>query len=136
MAMRVLIFLFLMAAGTGCILFQGHQSISLESEVVPSKVSLAEPEPLSVEVQVGNIGKSTVKVKVDVGTDEGLRISNPPKTDFTIKPEGSRIVIFNASLEEDAVPGDYVIDVKVTTDKGEVVTGVAKLRVVQKKGLI
>ena len=134
--MRVLVLLFLLAVSAGCIFGQGKQSIKLDSQVVPSKVSLSEPEPLSVEAEVSNIGKSTVKVTVDVETDEGILIDKPLKTDFTIKPGGSRIVVFNASLDKDAVPGDYVIDIKVTTDKGDVIKGVAKLRVVQKKGLI
>ena len=134
--MRVLVFVLLLAVSAGCILGQGKQSIKLESQVVPSKVSLEEFEPLSIEARVSNIGKTTVKVKVDVVTDEGIIIGKPPRTEFTIKPGGSRIVVFNASLEEDVVPGDYVIDIAVVTDKGDAVTGVAKLRVVQKKGLI
>jgi uncharacterized membrane protein len=135
--MRILIplILLVMVAAPGCLLGE-KQSIKLESEIVPNKVSLEEPESLSLEAKVSNVGKNTVTITVDIIGDEGLEVSKPPRTTFTIKPGGSRIVIFNATLAEDAVPGDYIIDVTVTTDKGERITGVAKLRVVQKKGII
>lgn len=123
----------------GCIspiIGDGKQKIKLESEIVPGKVSLEEPQPLSLEVSVTNIGKSTETVIADAASTEGLSVSKPSKTTLTLKPGESRIIVFNATLTKDAIPGDYIIDVQVKTESGEVVFGAARLRVTAKKGLI
>jgi len=122
----------------GCISLTGESThkIKLESEIIPGKISLEEPQSLSLEVKVTNIGKSTETITADAANTEGLNVSKPSKTTLTLKPGESRIIVFNATLTRDAVPGDYIIDVQIKTESGDVVSSAARLRVVAKKGLI
>lgn len=126
----------LMVIASGCLLSSGKPGIKLESEIVPNKISLEEVQPLTLEARVTNIGKSKESITADAVSTEGLVVSKPERISFTLKPGESRTITFNATLMRDAVPGDYIIDIQIKTDTGEVITGVAKLRVVQKKGLI
>lgn len=123
---------------SGCISLTGESThkIKLESEMMPSKISLDEPQPLTLEVRATNVGKSAETITADAANTEGLNVSKPSKTTITLKPGESRIIIFNATLTRDAIPGDYVIDVQVKTESGDVVSSAARLRVVAKKGLI
>ncbi len=132
----VLIFMLFIALVSGCLLSNGKQGIKLESEIVPSKVSLEEAQPLILEARVTNVGNVKETITAEAIATEGLNVSQPERTEFTLKPGESRIITFDATLMKDAVPGDYIIDIQVKTGTGEVITGVAKLRVVQKKGII
>ena len=134
--MRVLVFIFILIIASGCLLSSDKQGIKLESEIVPSKISLDEAQPLTLEARVTNIGHAKETITAEVIATEGLDVSTPERTEFTLKPGESRIITFDATLKKDAVPGDYIIDIQVKTDTGEVITGVAKLRVTQKKGII
>lgn len=124
---------------SGCIspiIGDSKQKIKLESEIIPSKISLEEQQPLSLEVSATNIGKSAETITADAASTEGLNVSKPSRTTLTLKPGESRIIVFNATLTRDAVPGDYIIDVQIKTESGEIVSSAARLRVVAKKGLI
>ncbi|RLG59652.1 MAG: hypothetical protein DRN95_01555 [Candidatus Hydrothermarchaeota archaeon] len=134
--MRKIFALLLILLLCGCIIKGGEHKIKISSEVTPSRVSLAERESLKIEVKVTNIGKQKEKISVEVGGTQGLKISMPKVTTFVLKPDESRIITFPAELTEDALPGDYVIDVKVSTESGDVVEDKAKVRVVEKKGLL
>ncbi len=120
----------------GCIIKGGNHKIKISSEVTPSRVSLLEKENIKIEVKVTNIAKEKEKITVNVDGTQGLKISMPKVTTFVLKPEESRIITFPAELTEDALPGDYVIDVKVSTESGDIVKDKAKVRVVEKKGLL
>jgi uncharacterized membrane protein len=133
--MRALFLIFLIIA-SGCLVSSGKSGIKLESEIVPNKISLEEAQSLTLEARVTNIGKAKETITAEAIPTEGLSVSRPERTDFTLKPGESRTITFNATLLKDAVPGDYIIDIQVKTGTGEVITGVAKLRVVQKKGII
>ncbi|NOZ58976.1 MAG: hypothetical protein GXO66_05305 [Euryarchaeota archaeon] len=121
---------------SGCTALGEKHTIKLESEVTPSKVSLDEPEDIVVKAKTTNIADKMVTVEVNVVETEGLNITRPKKTTFRLKPGESRIVEFRVSLNEDAVPGDYRIDVQAKTTEGDVVLDKAKLRVYRKKALL
>lgn len=134
--MRLWIFLIvLLLFISGCIT-STQRTIKLESQVVPSKVSLERPEPINVEATVTNIGTSQETITADVVKTEGLFIAYPNKTTFTLKPGESRTITFTASMTYDAVPGEYIIDVQTKTMGGDVVIDRAKLQVVEKRGLL
>lgn len=130
-----LMFISLLLLSAGCV-SKGKYSVKLDINVVPSKVSLESPEEISIEASVRNVGSSAIVIDADVVGTEGLQVTKPQRTNFTLKPEDSRTIIFTANLSSDAVPGDYVIDVRVKTDKGEVVEEKAKVRVAAKRGLL
>ena len=134
--MRVLVFIFILIIASGCLLSSDKQGIKLESEIVPSKISLDEAQPLTLEARVINIGNIKETITAEAIATEGLNVSTPERTEFALKPGESRIITFDATLMKDAVPGDYIIDIQVKTDTGKVITGTAKLRVTQKKGII
>ncbi len=136
--MRAVLFILLLISLlliSGCTI-SSRQNIKLESEIVPSKINLEEPEPLYLEARVKNIGTATETVTTDVVKTEGLSVTKPSRTTFTLKPGESRTITFSASLTEDAVPGDYIIDVQVKTENGDMVWDRAKLRVVEGTGLL
>ena len=120
----------------GCIIKGEKHAISINSDVSPSRVSLTDREPLRIEVKVTNIDEQKEKIITEVVGTQGLKISTPQKITFVLKPDESRIITFPAELTEDALPGDYVIDVKVSTERGDVIEDKAKVRVVRKKGLL
>jgi|Deesub1362A_J573_1020465.scaffolds.fasta_scaffold00094_40 uncharacterized membrane protein len=118
----------------GCL--GSSQSIKLNIEVEPNKVALEEPEPISIKVNAINIGPSRETISAGVTETQGLKVIEPNKTVFTLKNGESRTIVFTALLTTDAVPGDYIIDVQVKTESGEIVQDRAKITVVQKKGLL
>lgn len=123
---------------SGCTAFSSgaKQSIKVDSLVVPGKVSLDELDAyIEVEAKITNVGTLVETISASAVATEGLSISPPDKTRFTLKPHESRTVLFNATLDKDAAPGDYIIDIEVKTEKGDLISGVAKLRVERKKGL-
>jgi uncharacterized membrane protein len=134
--MRVAVLLFLLLVLSGCTALGSKHTIKLESEVTPSKVSIEEPEEIVVKAKTTNIADKMVTVEVNVVETEGLSIIRPNKTTFRLKPGESRIVEFKVNLNEDAVPGDYRIDVQAKTTEGDVVLDKAKLRVYRKKALL
>lgn len=134
--MRIAILVLLLISLSGCTIRSTRENIRLESEIVPSKVSLDEPTALSLEARVKNVGTSSETITADVVKTEGLEVTKPSRTTFTLKPGESRTITFSAKLTKDAVPGDYIIDVQVKTDNGNLVWDRAELRVVEKKGLL
>jgi uncharacterized membrane protein len=134
--MRVAVLFFLLLVLSGCTALGSKHTIKLESEVTPSKVSIEEPEEIVVKAKTTNIADKMVTVEVNVVETEGLSITRPNKTTFRLKPGESRIVEFKVNLNEDAVPGDYRIDVQAKTTEGDVVLDKAKLRVYRKKALL
>lgn len=136
--MKRLTAIFIIFLISGCTAFNSNvkQNIKVDSVVVPSKISLEELDtPIEVEARLTNVGASVETVSANAMATEGLNISAPDKTNFILKPHESRTVLFNATLNEDAVPGDYIIDIEVRTGRGDLISGVAKLRVERKKGL-
>jgi uncharacterized membrane protein len=133
--MRPALLLFLAVFISGCTISSNRENIRLESEIVPSKVSLDSPVQVSLEARVENVGTSTETITADIVKTEGLIVTKPDRTTFTLKPGESRTVTFKANLTADAVPGDYIIDVQVKTQSGNIVWDRAKLRVVEEKGL-
>ena len=135
---RLIVLLAFIIIISGCIEGKGH-NIKLTTEVTPAKVSLDDRELISIEVRATNVGTSTEKITPDVIKTEGLVIIPPNRTGdqmtFTLKPDESRTIIFYADLMEDAVPGDYIIDVKIETDAGDIIWDRAKVRVEQEAGL-
>lgn len=119
---------------SGCIGGKGH-NIKLTSEVKPAKVSLDNKELISIDVRATNVGTSLEKITANVIKTEGLVIILPDRTTFTLKPGESRTIIFYANLMEDAVPGDYIIDVQIKTEAGDIIWDRAKVRVAQESGL-
>jgi len=119
---------------SGCVGGKGH-NIKLTSEVKPAKVSLDNIELISINVMATNVGTSLERITADVIKTEGLDIIPPNRTTFTLKPGESRTIIFYASLMEDAVPGDYIIDVQIKTEAEDIIWDRAKVRVVQESGL-
>ncbi|MFQ6135740.1 MAG: hypothetical protein ACE5PM_00990 [Candidatus Hydrothermarchaeales archaeon] len=111
------------------------QNLKLTSEVVPSKISLDNPEAMQLEATIRNVGTSTETITIDVIKTEGVDVEKPERTEFTLKPGESRMVTFGSTLASDAVPGDYVLEVYVQSRSGEYVGDRAKLRVVKSKGL-
>ena len=134
--MRIVVLLFLLLSLSGCTLMGSKNTVKLESEVSPSKVSLEAPEDIVVRAKATNIADKILTVDVNVVETEGLEIIRPNKTTFTLKPGESRTVEFKATLTRDAVPGDYRIDVQVKTNENDVVLDKAKLRVYRKKSLL
>jgi uncharacterized membrane protein len=114
----------------------GDHSISLDSEVIPGKVSIEAPEPIYILAHAKNIGTSAETITADVIKTEGLSVLKPEKTEFILKPDESRTITFTATLMENAVPGDYIIDIQIRTKSGDLVWDRARLRVVEKKGLL
>lgn len=134
--MRATVFLLLLISLSGCTIRSTRENIRLESEIVPSKMGLDEPVELKLEARVKNVGTSNEVITADVVRTEGLIVTKPDRTTFTLKPGESRTITFSANLTEDAVPGDYIIDVQVKTQNGNLVWDRAKLRVVERKGLL
>ena len=134
--MRKILALVLVLLICGCAIRGGEHRIKLDCGVTPSRVSLSDRETLKIEVKVTNIGKEKEAVRVEVTETQGLRIIEQGEKNFMLKPDESRIITFPAELSEDAIPGDYVIDVRVTTQSGDVLVDRAKVRVVEKKGLL
>ncbi|NOZ76672.1 MAG: hypothetical protein GXO65_03145 [Euryarchaeota archaeon] len=126
----------LFLGSSGCIIGAGDHSINLETEVIPSKVSLEAPEPIYILAHAKNIGTSAETISADVIKTEGLSVLKPEKTEFVLKPDESRTITFTATLTENAVPGDYIIDIQIRTKSGDLVWDRARLRVVEKKGLL
>ncbi len=119
---------------SGCIGGKGH-NIKLNSEVSPSKVSLNNPERIRVNVMATNIGTSLEKITAEVVETEGLLVVPPNRTTFTLKSGESRTIIFEAALMDDAVPGDYIIDIQIKTEAGEIIQDRAKVRVTEESTL-
>jgi uncharacterized membrane protein len=119
---------------SGCIGGKGH-TIKLTSKVTPTKVSLDKLELISIDVRATNVGTSLEKITADVTKTEGLVVIYPNRTTFTLKPGESRTITFSASLVEDAVPGDYIIDIQIETEAGDIIRDRAKVRVEQEAGL-
>ncbi len=134
--MRLLAILLAATLVAGCALWSGGHSIKLSTEVIPGQVSLQEPETLRVEVRATNVGNATETITADATATEGLSVTKPNRTQFTLKPEESRIITFTVTVAKDIAPGDYIIDVIVRTGNGDVVTGKAKVKVAEKKGLV
>ena len=119
----------------GCVGGKTH-NIKLTSEVTPAKVTLEPPpEQIRVEVRATNVGTSLEKIKADVVKTEGVVIIYPNRTTFSLKQDESRTIIFKAELTSDAVPGDYIIDVKIETESGDIIWDRAKIRVEQESGI-
>ncbi|MFQ5974720.1 MAG: hypothetical protein ACE5J5_00170 [Candidatus Hydrothermarchaeales archaeon] len=119
---------------SGCTIGRA-KNLKLNGEVVPSKISLDESQPIVLEATVENGGTATETIIIDVVKTEGVDVKRPERTQFTLKPGESRVVTFEASLTSDAVPGDYILEVTVQSQSGEYVGDRAKLRVVKSKGL-
>ena len=132
---RFIAFLACLMVISGCIMGGTKHNIKLTSEVKPAKVSLENKELISINVRATNVGTSLEKITADVIKTEGLVIIPPNRTTFTLKPDESRTIIFYANLMEDAVPGDYIIDVQIKTEDGDIIWDRAKVRVVQESGL-
>jgi len=124
--------LVLLILSTGCTV--DKHTIKITTEAVPSKISLTNPEPISVKVSVKNIGTSIETVTADITKTEGVEVTSPNKTVFTLKPGESRTVTFIGRLRVDAVPGDYIIDTQIRTTTGDLVTDRVKVRVVKTQG--
>lgn len=120
---------------SGCTIGERH-TMKVDSDVVPSKISLGEHAPVKIEATATNIGSATETITADVRGTEGLNVTPPNNTIFTLKPGESRTVTFTAKLTKDAVPGDYILDVHIQTNSGDLIIDRIKLRVVEKKGLI
>ncbi|RMF89274.1 MAG: hypothetical protein D6733_06610 [Methanobacteriota archaeon] len=120
---------------TGCAIGT-TSSIRLRGNVDPAQISLSKRTPAAIEASVENIGNSTQTVTVDVVDTEGLSIEKPERTTFTLKPGEARVATFTGILEETAVPGNYVIEIVVDTEKGERIKERVTLKVVAEKGLI
>jgi uncharacterized membrane protein len=120
---------------TGCIA-GSKENIKLNSQVNPAKVALENREEIIIEAHATNIGSSIETITADVTETEGLSVLKPNRTVFTIKKGESRTITITAFLLEDAVPGDYIIDVKIETKGGEIVQDRAKVTVVKEKGLL
>jgi uncharacterized membrane protein len=118
----------------GCIGGKTH-NIKLTSEVTPAKVSLDQKEQIRVDVRATNVGTSLEKISADVVKTEGVVIVPPNRTTFSLKQDESRTIIFKAELTPDAVPGDYIIDVKIETESGDIIWDRAKIRVEQEAGI-
>ena len=118
----------------GCIGGKAH-NIKLTSEVTPAKVSLDQKEQIRVDVRATNVGTSLEKISADVVKTEGVVIVAPNRTTFSLKQGESRTIIFKAELTSDAVPGDYIIDVKIETESGDIIWDRAKIRVEQEAGI-
>ena len=119
---------------SGCIGGKSH-NIKLTSEVTPAKISLDNKEQIRVDVRATNVGTSLEKITADVIKTEGIVIIPPNRTTFSLKEGESRTIIFIAYLTDEAVPGDYIIDVKIETESGDIIWDRAKIRVEQESGL-
>lgn len=129
--------LILLLFSQGCTLFGGGgHTVILETEVNPSKVSLDDPQTIQLHAHAKNVGSSVETISADVIRTEGLLVAKPDKTDFVLKPDESRTITFAATLTNTAVPGDYIIDIQIRTESGDLVWDRARLRVVEKKGLL
>ncbi len=115
----------------GCSLLGEKHQVKVSVEVVPSKVSINEGQEVEIKVRVLNIAKGSVTVNIDAANTEGLLIVRPDRTTFTLKPEESRILNFKARIKEDALPGDYIVDIVVKTDSRDEVVEKAKLKVIE-----
>lgn len=133
---KLLILLFVLIIISGCIRDDGAQTIKLVTIVEPSKVALDFPEPIYIKVRAANIGMEDQTINASVISSEGLFVSEPPRTIFTLKSGESREITFEAELSYDAVPGDYRIDVVIWTEAYDKVTQQTKLRVVEKRGIL
>jgi hypothetical protein len=123
---------------SGCIGGKTH-NIKLTSEVTPTKVSLDDREQstkgIRVDVRATNVGTSLEKITADVIKTEGVIVVPPNRTTFSLKKDESRTIIFMAYLTEEAVPGDYIIDVKIETESGDIIWDRASIRVEQESGI-
>lgn len=118
----------------GCMGGKTH-NIKLTSEVTPAKVALDQKEQIRVDVRATNVGTSLEKINADVVKTEGVVIVPPNRTTFSLKKDESRTIIFMAYLTDEAVPGDYIIDIKIETESGDIIWDRAKIRVEQEAGL-
>jgi uncharacterized membrane protein len=121
---------------SGCTIGERH-TIKLDSRVIPDKVSLSSKESIKLQATATNIGTSTEIITADVGDTEGIEVVKSNSTrSFTLKPGESRVIEFDAKLTHNAVPGDYILDVQIKTNSGDLITDRVKLRVVEKKGFL
>ena len=118
----------------GCLGGKTH-NIKLTSDVTPAKVTLDQKEQIRVDVRATNIGTSLEKITADVIKTEGVIIIPPNRTTFSLKKDESRTIIFMAYLTDEAVPGDYIIDVKIETESGDIIWDRARVRVEQEGGI-
>jgi len=136
MRFRGALALALILLALGCTI-SGSRTIVLKTNVNPAQVSLDRKRPVAIEASVENIGNGTIKVTVEAeDTTEGLVVKSPPRTTFTLKPGESRVLVFDASLEETSPPGKYRIDVVARTERGEMVRETTFLRVVSQQGFL
>ncbi len=120
---------------TGCTLGTAN-TIRLKGTANPGQISLDKRMPVAIEATVENIANSTETVTVDVDDTEGLSVTKPERTQFTLKPGESRVVIFTGKLDETAVPGKYRIEISAVTQRGDHVTELVYLNVVAERGII
>ncbi|MBU2560083.1 hypothetical protein KKA03_04220 [archaeon] len=118
----------------GCTGGKTH-NIKLTSEVTPAKVTLEQKEQIRVDVRATNVGTSLEKITADVIKTEGVIIIPPNRTTFSLKKEESRTIIFMAYLTDEAVPGDYIIDIKIETESGDIIWDRARVRVEQESSI-
>ncbi|HDL15427.1 MAG TPA: hypothetical protein ENH28_04665 [Euryarchaeota archaeon] len=105
--------------------------IKVSVNVIPGKVSINYDKYIEMNVEVLNIGSKTVTANIDAGNTAGLIIIKPERATVTLKPQESRILGFKAKLEEDALPGNYIVDIIGKTDDGDTVVAKANLRVTE-----
>lgn len=130
--MRIaLILLTLLLLSQGCSLIGEEHQVKTFIEVKPSKLSVGNGEEVKIKVKVENIASSPLTANVDANGSEGLFVVRPERTTITLKPEESRIMDFSARIKEDALPGSYVVDIFVETDRGDVVREKAKLELTE-----
>lgn len=121
---------------SGCTIGERH-TIKLDSRVIPDKISLSSKEPIKLQATAKNIGTSIENITADVGDTEGIEVDKPNSArSFILKPGESRVIEFDAKLTHNAVPGDYILDIQIKTNSGDLITDRVKLRVVEKKGFL
>ncbi len=131
----IAIVLFIVLASSGCLLRDGSNPLKLSVEVVPSKISLDDSQPIFLEATVKNDGTATETITIDVVKTEGVDVKRPDRIKYTLKPGESRVIIFEALLTFDAVPGEYMLEVAVQSQSKGYVGDRVKLRVVKSKNL-
>jgi len=125
----LLVILSLLLLTPGCPLLGEDHQVDVSVKVEPGDFSMEENREVSVQVKVENVARNTLTTSVDAGGTQGLNMTEPQRTNFTLKPEEIRIIDFKGQVEEDALPGRYVVDVIVKTDRNDVVTEKAKIMV-------